>query len=74
MLVHTQLFHDEITLRHYSERTRKSYLYAITKLAEHYNQSIDTITEPQLSDYFRYLNLERQLSRASIQLQLNGIH
>ncbi|GGQ11094.1 tyrosine-type recombinase/integrase [Shewanella litoralis] len=74
MLVQTQLFHEEITLRHYSERTRKAYLYAITKLVEHYHQSVETITDTQLSDYFRYLNLERQLSRASIQLQLNGIH
>ncbi len=59
MLLQTQLFHDEITLRRYSERTREAYLYAITKLTEHYHQSVETITDTQLSDYFRYLNLER---------------
>jgi integrase/recombinase XerD len=74
MLVHTQLFHDEITLRRYSERTRKSYLYAINQLVKHYNQPIDTVSDIQLSAYFRYLNLDKGLSRATIQLQLNGIH
>jgi len=74
MLVQTQLFHDEITLRRYSERTRKSYLYAINQLVKHYNQPIDTVSDIQLRAYFRYLNLDKGLSRATIQLQLNDIH
>jgi integrase/recombinase XerD len=45
MLVQTQLFHDEISLRRYSERTRKAYLYAIIKLAQHYNQPVDITAE-----------------------------
>jgi integrase/recombinase XerD len=74
MLVQTQLFHDEISLRHYSDRTRQSYLYAINQLAKYYHQPIDSVSDLQLSDYFRYLNLDKGLSRATIQLQLNGIH
>lgn len=69
-----QQFHDEISLRGYSARTRNAYLYAITQLQQYANQPLDNITDEQLTAYFRYLNLERHHSRATLKLQLNGIH
>ena len=65
---------DECKLRGYSQRTRDSYLYAVTQLAKYYHQSPDTISDEQLEQYFRSLSLERELSSATIHLQLNGIH
>ena len=69
-----QQFQDEISLRGYSVRTRSAYLYAITQLQQYVAQPLDRITDEQLTAYFRYLNLERHYSRASLKLQLNGIH
>ncbi|SUI86761.1 Site-specific recombinase XerD [Shewanella putrefaciens] len=57
-----QQFHDEISLRGYSARTRNAYLYAITQLQQYANQPLDNITDEQLTAYFRYLNLERHHS------------
>jgi integrase/recombinase XerD len=65
---------DECKIRGYSERTRDSYLYAVTQLAKYYHQSPDTVSDEQLEQYFRSLSLERGLSSATIHLQLNGIH
>jgi site-specific recombinase XerD len=65
---------DECKLRGYSERTRDSYLYAVTQLAKYYHQSPDTVSDEQLEQYFRSMSLERGLSCATIHLQLNGIH
>lgn len=65
---------DECRLRGLTQRTEETYLYAVKQLSHHYHQSPDTITEAQLEQYFRYLALEKQLSRSSIHVQLNGIH
>ena len=65
---------DECKLRGYSERTRDSYLYAVTQFAKYYHQSPDTVSDEQLEQYFRSLSLDRGLSCATIHLQLNGIH
>ena len=69
-----QALHNEITLRGYSERTRESYVYAVERLAKYVDQPISTLTDKQLEQYFRYLALNKKLSRATILLQLNGIH
>jgi integrase/recombinase XerD len=64
---------DECKLRGYSERTRDSYLYAVTQLANYYHQSPDTVSDEQLEQYFRSLSLERRLSSATIHLALFGL-
>ena len=69
-----QQFNDEITLRGYSERTRSAYIYAINQLHKYANQPLDKIPDKLLEDYFRYLNLEKHHSRATLKLHLNGIH
>lgn len=69
-----QALHEEITLRGYSPRTRESYVYAIEQLASYFDQPVSTLTDGQLEQYFRYLALDKKLSRSTILLQLNGIH
>jgi len=69
-----QQFNEEITLRGYSERTRKTYHYAIDQVYRHFGQPLDTISDKQLADYFRYLNLEKHHARATLQLHLNAIN
>ncbi|WP_186295405.1 phage integrase N-terminal SAM-like domain-containing protein, partial [Shewanella xiamenensis] len=44
-----QQFHDEISLRGYSARTRSAYLRAITQLQHYANQPLDNITDEQLT-------------------------
>lgn len=68
-----QALFEECKIRGYSERTQASYLYAINQLSQYYHQSPDTISDEQLEQYFRSLSLERNLSSATIRLQLNGI-
>ena len=44
------------------ERTQEAYLRSVRKLAEHYGQSPDRLTEQQLRDYFLYLRNEKKFS------------
>jgi len=69
-----QALHDEITLRGYSECTRKSYVYAVEQLAAFVNQPISTLNDGQLQQFFKYLSLKKRLSPATIMLHLNAIH
>lgn len=67
-------FNEEITLRGYSERTRKTYRSTINQVQQYFGQPLDTLSDKQLADYFRYLNLERRNSRATLKLHLNALH
>ena len=69
-----QALHDEITLRGYSECTRKSYVYAVEQLSAFVSQPISTLTDGQLQQFFRHLSLKKKLSPATIMLHLNAIH
>ena len=46
-------------LKNLSPHTRRSYLNAVTKLAKHYRQSPETITEEMIEDYLLYLKNEK---------------
>ena len=67
-------FHQEITLRGYSERTRESYICAIERLSRYVQQPLNNLADEQLQNYFRYLSLTKKLSRSTILLQLNAIN
>jgi site-specific recombinase XerD len=56
-----------------SERTQEAYLRSVRKLAEHYGQSPDRLTEQQLRDYFLYLRNEKKFSAASLKMAYYGI-
>lgn len=69
-----QAFHQEVTLRGFSQRTRESYLCAIEGLARYVQQPLHRLTDSQLQDYFRHLSLNKKLSRATILLHLNAVN
>ena len=59
--------------RGFSVRTHRSYLDAVTKLAQYYRCSPDKLTHEQLQAFFNHLVQERDLAPASCRLYLNGI-
>ena len=69
-----QQLSDEINARGYSEQTLKAYLAANEHLIRYFDQPITAISDEALSAYFKYLSLEKKLSRATIALKLNAIH
>ena len=64
---------EEIQLRGLSEKTCRSYVGEVSKLARYYNTPPDKITYEQIRDYFVYLKNEKNLSRSSTTIALCGI-
>lgn len=59
--------------RGFSDRTHKSYLDVVRRLAKHFHKPPDQLQQEQIQEYFVYLVKERRLSAASCKLYLNGI-
>jgi len=55
-------FHRRLSAARMSERTQKTYVFAVHQLGEHYNKSTDTITQEQLRDYFLHCKNVGQMS------------
>lgn len=64
---------EALQLRGYSPRTHRSYISSIRDLANYTHKSPDLLSPEELSAYFRYLVLERQLSPASCLVALNAV-
>lgn len=64
---------DQMLLKGFSERTKKSYLNAVDLLARHYHLSPDQLTQSEVQDWFLYLVKERKLSPATCRLYLNAV-
>ena len=64
---------DQMLLKGFSERTKQSYLYAVSLLARHYNMSPDKLTRQDVQNWILYLVKERQLSPATCRLYLNAV-
>ena len=64
---------EAMSLRGFSPRTHKSYLDAVTQLAQYFHCPPDRLSLEQLQAFFKYLALERALSPASCRLYLNGV-
>jgi integrase/recombinase XerD len=64
---------QDLQLRGMSERTQKSYVFAVRKLAEHFSKPPDQITEEQLREYFLYLKNVKKYSRTASNIALSGI-
>ena len=60
-------------LKNFSPHTRRSYLNAVTKLAKHYRQSPETITEEMIEDYLLYLKNEKGNALATCCITLTGL-
>ena len=63
----------EMDLKNLSHHTRRSYLNAVTKLAKHYRQSPETITEEMIEDYLLYLKNEKGNALATCCITLTGL-
>lgn len=64
---------DACRVRGLSIRTQETYLYAVSQLHRYFKQSVANLTDGQLTQYFRYLSLEKGLSHSSIHVQLNAL-
>src|SRR5210317_361588 len=63
----------EMDLKNLSHHTRRSYLNAVTKLAKHYRQSPETITEEMIEDYLLYLKNEKGNELSTCCITLSGL-
>lgn len=64
---------DQMLLKGFSERTKASYLNAVSLLARHYHLSPNKLKPSDIQNWFLYLVKERQLSPATCRLYLNAI-
>jgi len=56
----------EMQLRRFSEKTQKTYIWAVADLARYYSTSPDKISGSQFRDYCLYLTNRRNLSWSSV--------
>jgi hypothetical protein len=66
-------FHRRLSAARMSERTQKTYVFAVHQLGEHYNKSPDTITEEQLRDYFLHGKNVKKWSPSTRTIALSAI-
>lgn len=64
---------DQMLLKGFSARTKKSYLDAVSLLARHYHQSPDKLTQPVIQAWFLHLVKDRKLAPATCRLYLNAV-
>jgi site-specific recombinase XerD len=73
MSVLRQKMIDQMLLRGFSERTKESYLNAVSLLARYYHLPPDKLSHDQIQNWFLYLVKERKLSPSTCRLYLNGL-
>ena len=64
---------QDLQLAGLSERTQEAYLRAVRKLAAHYGQAPDQLTEAQVRDYFLYLKNDKKFSPSALKIAHSGI-
>jgi site-specific recombinase XerD len=64
---------QDLQLAGRSERTQEAYVRAVRKLADHYRQSPDHLTEAQVRDYFLFLKNDRRFSPSALKIAHSGI-
>jgi site-specific recombinase XerD len=64
---------DEMTLRGMSERTKESYLGAVSGLAKYYRRSPDQVNIEEVRQYLLHLERERRLSWSSLNVAVSGL-
>jgi len=72
----TELRHKMIRtmdLRNLSKNTRRTYLHAVTGLANHYHASPDTITDEMIEDYLLYLKNKKDRAPSGCRVVLTGL-
>jgi len=63
----------QMDLKNLSAHTRRAYLGAVTNLANHYQQSPETISAEMIEDYLLYLKNEKGQAPVSCCLALTGL-
>ena len=56
---------EDMVVRGLAERTRESYLYAVTGLAKHYGKRPDQVDEADVQRYLLYLIQEKKAAWSS---------
>jgi integrase/recombinase XerD len=56
-----------------SERTQEAYVRSVRKLAEHYGQAPDQLSEKQVREYFLFLKNGRRFASATLKMAFYGI-
>jgi len=64
---------NKMLLKGFSERTKKSYLDAVSLLARYYHLPPDRISHEDIQNWFLYLLKERKLSPSTCRLYLNAL-
>ena len=60
-------------LKNLSDQSQRSYLSAVTRLAKHYGQSPETISETMIEDWLLYLKNKKGYSPGSCCSALSGV-
>lgn len=64
---------DDMVARGFAERTRESYLWAVTGLARFYRRPPDRISDEEVQTYLVHLLRERQRSWSTCNVVANGL-
>ena len=64
---------DDMLARGFADRTRESYLWAVTGLARFYRRSPDRITDAEIQAYVVHLLRDRQLSWSTCNIVVSGL-
>lgn len=64
---------DDMLARGFADRTRESYLWAVTRLAQFYRRSPDQISDAEIQAYLVHLLRDRQLSWSTCNIVVNGL-
>ena len=64
---------EDMVVRGMAERTRETYLAAVTGLAKHYRRSPDLITDEEVQAYLLYLIRDRQRSWNTCHIVVHGL-
>src|SRR5206468_563523 len=64
---------DDMLARGVADRTRESYLWAVTGLARFYRRSPDRITDGEIQAYVVHLLRDRQLSWSTCNIVVSGL-
>ena len=64
---------DDMLARGFADRTRESYLWAVTGLARFYHRAPDRISDAEVQAYLVYLIRDRQRSWSTCNVVVNGL-
>jgi site-specific recombinase XerD len=64
---------EDMQLRGYAERTRKSYADAVSGLAKHYKCPPDKLSEDDIRNFFLHVINDRKAARGTLKIYLCGI-